>query len=430
MGVTVFYRGSIAELSRIEDLEDRVLDLALDAGGAAQVWRSAADENPERMVRGLIVDLVPGQESTSLLFSPEGALLSLFQIEDAEKGSIDEASWCFVKTQFGSVEGHVLLVEMLDALKKEFIPNLEVQDEGGYWESRDVSALQKKFERLRAAIEQMADGLARHGLSREAAEDPNILVTRVERIAGQVHRALSLPAEHPPVRFEDDPLGLSDGLDEAHWDALFKENRRKQERIQRAIEERLGRGEDLDGVFENALRDEGIIDLPGEEPINEEIQELLEEIQEEAEDEPWRESLRDDEACANDDVVDPEGFLERRHPLQKEAMDLMMRLHELTDDSQHAYAGHLPILHRGAGEMMGGLAQALGSGGFSDKGLCVVQLKRALRGAAFAGGALFPLRAGGVLDQATFDELRDAIKRLESGIHDELTRLRTNGSDG
>ena len=49
----------------------------------------------------------------------------------------------------------------------------------------------------------------------------------------------------------------------------------------------------------------------------------------------------------------------------------------------------------GACDISGGLAQALG---FDDDdefaaGLCVVQLKRSLRGAAFAPGALFPLRA-------------------------------------
>ena len=35
-----------------------------------------------------------------------------------------------MKTQFGSVEGHVALVELLAASKREFIPDLEVSDEG------------------------------------------------------------------------------------------------------------------------------------------------------------------------------------------------------------------------------------------------------------------------------------------------------------
>ena len=83
----------------------------------AQIWRSWADDNPERMVRGVILGIAPGQESTSLLLSPEGWLIGLTDIEDAEEGRLKEPPWCFVKTQFGPVEGHVALVEMLTALK-------------------------------------------------------------------------------------------------------------------------------------------------------------------------------------------------------------------------------------------------------------------------------------------------------------------------
>jgi len=36
MGVTISYCGSLADLDRIEDFEDRVLDLALELGGTGQ----------------------------------------------------------------------------------------------------------------------------------------------------------------------------------------------------------------------------------------------------------------------------------------------------------------------------------------------------------------------------------------------------------
>lgn len=63
-----------------------------------------------------------GQETTSLLISPEGWLINLVEIEDAEQGRLAEPPWCFVKTQFGPVEGHVALVELLAALQREFSP--------------------------------------------------------------------------------------------------------------------------------------------------------------------------------------------------------------------------------------------------------------------------------------------------------------------
>jgi hypothetical protein len=204
MGVTISYRGSLEDLDRLEDFEDRALDLALELGGQARIWRSTGDDDPRRMVRGVLLNLYPGQETVSLLIAPEGWLINLHEIEESEKGLLAGPPWCFVKTQFGPLEGHVALVEMLAALKREFLPNLEVHDEGDYWETRNLATLSAKMGQVQSAIDGLAEGLDRHGLSREAAEDPEILLARIERIARLVHRTLSRPAEHPPVRGEDE----------------------------------------------------------------------------------------------------------------------------------------------------------------------------------------------------------------------------------
>src|SRR5207302_584151 len=167
------------DFARIEEFEDRLVDCALEIGALVQIWRSWADESPERMVRGVILGLAPGQESTSLLLSPEGWLIGLTNIDDAEHGRLKEPPWCFIKTQFGPVEGHVALVEMLAALKREFLPDLEVSDEGGYHPTRDLAELTRRRSLVREAIEGLAEALQRHGLSREAAEDPDLLLRHI-----------------------------------------------------------------------------------------------------------------------------------------------------------------------------------------------------------------------------------------------------------
>ena len=144
MGITIHYRGTVADLNRVEDMEDRLVDLALDFGGQARIWRSHSREQPDRVVRGVILSLSPGHESLSLLVSPEGWLVGLHEIEDAEEGRLTEQPWCFCKTQFGPVEAHVAVVEVLTALKAEFLPDLEVLDEGDYWETRDLPRLKRE----------------------------------------------------------------------------------------------------------------------------------------------------------------------------------------------------------------------------------------------------------------------------------------------
>jgi hypothetical protein len=117
MGVTINYRGRLADFAWIEDFKDRLVDFALEIGGQAQIWRSWADDSPERMVRSLTQEAIDG----------------------------------------------------------------------------------------------LAEGLRRYGLSRAAAEDPSILLRHVERVAEHVHRILRRPAEHPPVALDvDDFSGPAD----------------------------------------------------------------------------------------------------------------------------------------------------------------------------------------------------------------------------
>ena len=65
MGITIHYRGTVSDVDRVEDMEDRLVDMALDFGGQARIWRSHSKEQPDRIVRGVILSLSPGHESLS-----------------------------------------------------------------------------------------------------------------------------------------------------------------------------------------------------------------------------------------------------------------------------------------------------------------------------------------------------------------------------
>ncbi len=80
---------------------------------------------------------------------------------------------------------------------------------------------------------------------------------------------------------------------------------------------------------------------------------------------------------------------------------------------------------------MGGLAQALSGreeDDFDDYGLRVTQLKRALRGAAFARGALFALQPAISAEQ--LEDLFGRLGQLEKEIFAELTWLRSKHQAG
>ena len=437
MGVTVHYRGQFADLDRVEDFEDRVLDLVLDLSGKAEVWRSTADDDPSRMMRGLLINLEPGQDTLSLLVSPEGWLITPFQIEAAERGELTEPPWCFCKTQFGSVTGHVAVVELLAAIRKEFMPQLEVSDESGYWETRDVQELSRKKSFLDRAITEFSSGLQQHGLTAEAAEDTSILLTRIERIAAKVQRSIGRPSEHPPIGLTDEDFGADRDIveTEAEYNELFKYTERRKEQLHRAIEERMQRGEDHNTAFENAMRDIGL-SVPGDPdwPIDDDADnsnDLLDEQPFDVEAEDWQQE-------ADEAVTEFEDELEsdarHDHPLLRRATDLWHTLTKQFENAEDSHEQTLRTLFRGLGDMVGGLAQATSRAFERDDvdefspmdeiefGLTVTQLKRSLRGIAFARGALCNLRSA--VGAADAERFHSELKNINDDIIEELHRVR------
>ena len=361
MGVTIHYRGSLADLDRVEDFEDRVIDLVLALGGNVRMWRAADDVDRSRIIRGLMIDMAPGQETTSLLISPEGWFIHLMEIEDAEKGLLTEPSWCWVKTQFGPVEGHVALVELFSAIQREFAPNLEVSDEGEYWETRSLPTLRRKCAFVGAMIDGLANAIKNDRLSPEAAEDPQILATRIERLANIVHQTISRPSEHAPVDFSDDEpsVPIDPRRDEQRWDSRD---------VKTSSDSDDGEDVELNGA---ALS------------------------------------------------------------LQSKAQALMVWIDKLSKSGADKPPSSIEQALRGAGDVIGGLAQALPLPVTCDAndiriGFSLVQLKRALRGAAFTQGALFLLRYDKVIDEQTFQQQSDELKSISKEIVELIRTLRSD----
>ena len=77
------------------------------------------------------------------------------------EGSIkEEEAFLSVKTQFAPAEVHIAVVNLLRFLKKRYIPNLEVHDEGGYWETSDKEKLIEKMKFLDEKMDLVAKTLS------------------------------------------------------------------------------------------------------------------------------------------------------------------------------------------------------------------------------------------------------------------------------
>lgn len=415
MGVTIHYRGTLDDVDQIETLEDRVLDLVYSLGGRAQIWRSFADHDSSRVVRGLMIELEPGQDTFSLLFSPEGHLTPLFQIEEAEQAAFDEPPYCFVKTQFGSLQGHIAIVHLLDALRQQYCSNLYVSDEGEYFENRDVNRLAQKLTFLRSAISSMAEGLREYGLNEEAAEDPSILATCIERIAMLVQKKLIAdpplpngPAQSNSAVDDWDESSLEEEV--ATMDKLRRRNDLRSERMTRRIAEATAAGMSADEAFDLAMQEEGF-PIPRSESNEQNELDRSSEIY--SHEEPWLESLSPhpfDESS--------ERSHHNEHPAVQQAQAFLMAALGLAK-SDSVKSSFLSILTRASMDMVGGIAQATYSddNDITHRAIAITQLKRALSGHGFARGALFGLRSEEAITQERSTQLHDELKALLETIH-------------
>ena len=142
MGVSIHYRGKLDDKDRLPALRDALSSIASSLGWQCRVL----DEDWN----------TPG----NAILAPDDA-------------------WISLKTQFSSPEMHVFIIGLLKHIKEHHIPNLEVRDEGEYWETGDYRNLVKKME----VIDKKLDYLSRELFS-DCLVDPGSL--SVDEIAARI----------------------------------------------------------------------------------------------------------------------------------------------------------------------------------------------------------------------------------------------------
>jgi len=163
MGITIFARGKLDRIEDIPRLIESVKDSAEEYGWTYQILDDAFDiiksdaamshsasvVNAARVkgtlgLKGIVVNAGSGSEPLSILFDRTGVLTDMFQqlAWIQKNGRSGRFSAC--KTQFGNIDIHVRIIEILDRLKQGYLANLVVEDEGGYWEGRDRRLLAEK----------------------------------------------------------------------------------------------------------------------------------------------------------------------------------------------------------------------------------------------------------------------------------------------
>ena len=156
MGITIHYRGRIRDINLIDEFCDELIDIA-----KTMDWKSSDmiyDEDDK--IKGVSVTPHNDSESLSFFFNIEdGCLRNIMNVITKEPYNPNELEWDFIKTQFAPPVVHVTVVKLLQYIKRKYILNLEVIDEGDYWETGNENVLREKLKFLDDKIDAFGKAL-------------------------------------------------------------------------------------------------------------------------------------------------------------------------------------------------------------------------------------------------------------------------------
>jgi hypothetical protein len=197
MGVSIHYRGRLNDVGQLARLREEMADIAAAMGWETtrldDDWERPADARLRFTARGAQIDghlglkgilMTPDVEAESLsfFFDREGNLRSVMDVVSILDGTLKaEDAWVSVKTQFASPEVHVWIVGLLKYLKKRYISDLQVSDEGQYWETGDTRILREKMDLIGEKIERLASELSRGRLGDVSGLSAEQIALRIEQ---------------------------------------------------------------------------------------------------------------------------------------------------------------------------------------------------------------------------------------------------------
>ena len=198
MGVSIHYRGLLNDATQFPVLSDELTDIANTMGwqstrveddwGEPANARLVGSRNGARIdghlgLKGVQITPRPEGESLSFFFDREGALRSPMSMVLILEGTLKpEHAWVSVKTQFLSPEIHVWIIGLLKYLKKRYISDLEVSDEGMYWETGDIDGLREKMDLIDAKIECISNELSVGRFADVTSLSADQIALRIERL--------------------------------------------------------------------------------------------------------------------------------------------------------------------------------------------------------------------------------------------------------
>ena len=181
MGVSVHIKGRI-DLDQVNPLCKELRDIAGAVG-----WEFLDVDDSEKGLNGIILSPKSDMEPVVFLFDSMGRIHALGDlIAGWKEGDFFGTA---VKTQYAGCAEHIWLCGLLRHIQRSYMPEMEVTDDGGFWETGDRQELQRRIDFLDNLIKKfgsMFDQAAMDTVLDQRSSDA--IADFVEKVADEFHR--------------------------------------------------------------------------------------------------------------------------------------------------------------------------------------------------------------------------------------------------
>ncbi len=177
MGVTIHYKGSINKHDDIDKLISELTDISKEMN-----WKFDIIDFSEKGAKGVIINPHEACESFTLVFNKENAIINTLSLAFDD---VDD-TFSHIKTQFAPVEIHVAIIKLLKHVKLKYINDLEVFDEGDFWDTMDKNILIEKMNLVQSHIDFVGDVLNASANELGNSESAESLGDKIEDILKKI----------------------------------------------------------------------------------------------------------------------------------------------------------------------------------------------------------------------------------------------------
>lgn len=176
MGITIHYKGKLNNPDLLNDLTDEMVAISKETE-----WKYELIDDKVQYVKGIIMRPHIKSETFSLLFNKNLDLVSIaaLSLGECNKEGPHVSS---IKTQYAPLEIHILVINLLKYLKNKYISDLEVFDDGNYWNTMDKNVLKKNMDFLASRIDMVGDILDAHQGNFKDTDPTEDVADKIEKI--------------------------------------------------------------------------------------------------------------------------------------------------------------------------------------------------------------------------------------------------------